>query len=203
MAVQHNMRKNILTVCFCLIMLLPLPVNASEKAANAQLLQAIKTGDSEQVRSLVKLQLPEMKYGNSNEMHPLMMAVREGNIEIVQILIDAGADVNIHGRGNNTPLLIACRSGNIEIVKTLLAARVDLHGRDGEGANALMWSARFGYSSIVELLLKHGANVNAQAENGTTALMLAAGPGRGRVVEMLVSAGADVKARDKAMNTTS
>lgn len=51
----------------------------------------------------------------------LMLAVSHGNIDMVQMLLDAGADINIQDEDGSTALMCAAEHGRIDIVKLLLA----------------------------------------------------------------------------------
>ncbi|KAF8456825.1 ankyrin repeat-containing domain protein, partial [Kalaharituber pfeilii] len=55
----------------------------------------------------------------------LQGASSNGHIEIVNLLLAAGADVNVQGRYSDTALQGASSNGHIEIVKLLLAAGAD------------------------------------------------------------------------------
>lgn len=59
----------------------------------------------------------------------LMNAVRAGNAEIVKLLLDCGAKVNIVSRNSDSALNIAVENENIEIVKILLEAGADVNIR--------------------------------------------------------------------------
>ena len=74
---------------------------------------------------------------------PLMVAVKAGNIEMAQLLIAAGADVNAHNeaRIGNTALRLAATSGNSEMVKLLLDARANPLIPGWMGIDALRQSA--------------------------------------------------------------
>lgn len=50
-----------------------------------------------------------------------MLAVSHGNIDMVQMLLDAGADINIQDEDGSTALMCAAEHGRIDIVKLLLA----------------------------------------------------------------------------------
>lgn len=51
----------------------------------------------------------------------LMLAVSHGNLDMVQMLIEAGADINIQDDDGSTSLMCAAEHGHIDIVKYLLA----------------------------------------------------------------------------------
>ena len=56
----------------------------------------------------------------------------------MQLLLNAGADVNICNNHDDTPLIIACRYGGSTIQKMLIAAGADVNYRDGNGVTPLM-----------------------------------------------------------------
>lgn len=50
-----------------------------------------------------------------------MLAVSHGNLEMVQMLLEAGADINIQDADGSTALMCAAEHGRIDIVKLLLS----------------------------------------------------------------------------------
>jgi ankyrin repeat protein len=50
----------------------------------------------------------------------LFWAIEKGDIELIQLLLNNEADVNIIGRGGRTPLKVARRYGNPEIIQFLI-----------------------------------------------------------------------------------
>jgi len=69
---------------------------------------------------------------------PLMLAVSRGNIGVVEMLLDAGCDINFLDDEGSTALMCACEHGNIHIVKALLAnPECDATIEDNEGSTAL------------------------------------------------------------------
>jgi len=51
---------------------------------------------------------------------PLMTAAAHGHVDIVRMLIDAGADINRQTDGCSTALIVACHYGHVDCVHTLL-----------------------------------------------------------------------------------
>ncbi|KAL2825287.1 ankyrin repeat-containing domain protein [Aspergillus cavernicola] len=109
---------------------------------------------------------------------PLQAAVSGGYVEIVEMLIVKGADVNV---GN--PLHAAASGGYIDIVEMLIDERADVNT-----GNPLLAAARGGYTEIVEILIDEGAEVNVG-----NPLHAAASGGYIDIVEMLIDEGANVK----------
>jgi len=110
-----------------------------------------------------------IKYALQKEdgIHPLKVAVIEGNLSKAYSLIKKGKNVNFKDSQGNFLLHIACYSQN----------RTD-------------WA-------IVKLLIKNGADVNALNKDKETSLHIAAKNGRGHLLELLVGQGGNIFKRNK------
>ncbi|KAM0146728.1 hypothetical protein ACHAPG_010988 [Botrytis cinerea] len=125
---------------------------------------------------------------NTTAMH---YAAANGNIEIVRILIKAGASASISQSDNNynTPLDLAARKGHKEVVKLLLKNGAEMNGKS-VGANALQTAAGAGMKDMVQFLLNAGAEVNATSGIKGDALQSASSEGRVEIVKLLLENGA-------------
>ncbi len=94
-------------------------------------------------------------------MSALTAAVRNGNREMVMLLIAHGADVNKADYFYFRPLNYATYM-NRDVIELLLA-----NGADVNAGMPLHTAVLRGDEVIVELLLAHGADVNARSANGT------------------------------------
>ncbi|XP_033732060.1 transient receptor potential cation channel subfamily A member 1-like [Pecten maximus] len=90
---------------------------------------------------------------------PIVMASALGNNEIVKVLIDNGADVNITIRGGETPLHHAAKEGHLDVVQTLLDRNADLIAQDEKGERSLTLAAQNGHADVVRYLLGCGADM--------------------------------------------
>ncbi len=68
---------------------------------------------------------------------PLLLAAEDGDIEIIEELIELGADANIKDDNGKTALMDAAHEGDIDVVETLLEAGVDVSLTDRSGFSAL------------------------------------------------------------------
>ena len=100
----------------------------------------------------------------------LLEASKKGHVEIVEMLLNNGVDVNAKGNGNDTALYLASKYGHVEIVEMLLENGANVNEKNQDGWTALHQASLRGEIEILEMLLENGANVNAQNDEGKTAL---------------------------------
>ena len=112
----------------------------------------------------------------------LRLASYNGHVEVVKLLLAAGADVHAD---NDHVLRWASDNGRVEVVKLLLAVGADVHAEDDF---ALRRASRYGHVEVVKLLLAAGADVHAKDDY---ALRWASKYGQVEVVKLLLAAGAD------------
>jgi ankyrin repeat protein len=117
--------------------------------------------------------------------------------EMVEFLLNAGADPNVCSRKKSSPaLFVASTKGHIAVVELLLEAGADPNIPGEVGYSALQEASRQGHETVVRLLLDAGADVNAQDSIGT-AIYVASLGGHAAVVKQLLEAGADFRIRAK------
>lgn len=121
--------------------------------------------------------------------------------EIVQVLLQHGANVQARDAYGMTPLMRAISTGDEGIVQTLLKADSPLDAADSTGRLPLMLAAHVGDLRIVSDLVNHGAFINPQDEAGKTALHYAAANGNEEVIRVLLDKNADINRQDKEGNT--
>lgn len=124
------------------------------------------------------------------------------NIDIIKLLVQAGANVNKQNRAGATPLLLAAgKTENPEVINILIKAGANANYwlRDDDSEISPLKSAAFDNPNpeIVKALVKGGADVNKKDEKGFTALHYAASENNYKVVEALIEAGANIMARAK------
>lgn len=132
----------------------------------------------------------------------LMMATYNHHIELVQLLIEAGADVNQQDDLKNTPYLYAAAEGYTELLE-LMNGKVNPYITNRYGASGLISACERGSVDAVEWILKHTASDVDHINNlGWTALLEAIilGDGSGnyqQIIKLLLDAGANANIADK------
>lgn len=128
---------------------------------------------------------------------PLHVSVQSGNLEAVQIALDAGYDINESDVSGTTPIHLAIMGGHYEIFELLLQKKADLELPDGLGAKALHLAAQFDTDGkFIRKLLELGLPVNDRADVGFAgrAPLYYAYIGSNLVgMELLLDAGADTE----------
>ena len=151
----------------------------------SELLQAIENDDAPKVREILSSGVNVNSENDGGEF-PLETACWRGNKEIVELLIENGANANYADEGEfRTALMMASRHGHAEIVRLLLKHGADVNAEDDYNATALTNAADFGHLEVVRLLLEHGANPNVREERDKTAVELAEEGGHFEVAEFI------------------
>lgn len=105
----------------------------------------------------------------------LLDFVFEGNIELVKLLLEIGADINIsdtYDNFNYTPLMWAIASNHNNIIKLLIDKGADVNKTGKYNETPLMKAVRMKNTYAVKLLLKNGANINLKNSFNNSALDL-------------------------------
>lgn len=123
---------------------------------------------------------------------PLHWAVQEGFIEAAEMLIAAGADLNIKDDCGCSPLYKAVGENHVEIAKLLIEKGADVDARDDENDIPLSIACAYGKSEMADLLIRSGADVNAANDDGNTPIVYAVIYGHCDIVERLIEEGADI-----------
>lgn len=105
----------------------------------------------------------------------LCLAARAGDRNIVEILLKAGASVNLQALDRGSSALIDCASGkHSDIMAELLAAGADVNLKSKDGQSALIIAVGLNDEASVEILLKAGANPDEPDSLGASARRYAA-----------------------------
>ena len=115
--------------------------------------------------------------------------------EVVELLLNKGANVNYQGGYFGNALQAASHAGNIPVVRLLLCRGANVNAQGGKLGNALQAASSMGHSDLVKLLLDKGADVNAQGGHFGSALQAAAFCGSILQTLLLLDHGADIDAK--------
>ncbi len=182
------------------VLALCLFANTYAAEPGGRLIAAVKAGDREAVRTLLK-QPAAVKDTERDGTTALHYAVRADDVETMRMLLRAGADVNSATREGITPLALAAVNGSLVSTRILLEAGANANAVLPEGETVLMTAARTGKPDVVKALLDHGADLKAREHwFGETALMWAAAEDHVDTIKVLVERGADVNERSRLLD---
>ena len=125
---------------------------------------------------------------------PLMLAAEAGDLPLVKLLLEEGADVNMERFYRFTALHLAAGNGHTSVVRVLVdVPGINLDIPSMRGDTPLIEAAASGYTNIVQVLVDAGANVNFNYQKsarayfaGQTPLMIAAEHGLTDIVKILL-----------------
>ncbi len=167
-----------------------------------ELANAIAEEDVDRVRELIANGADvNEKEDKETRLTPIFIAVETGDVEIVQILLDAGAKVTARTRDKQTPLMRLDEDASAELVDLLIKHGVSLDAADEDGDTALIRAAEFAPAAVIKALIRAGADVNAVNKAGQTALMNAAYADDVEAVKSLLEAGAKADLKNRSGET--
>ena len=155
-------------------------------------------GRTETVRYLVSLPDVDVSHKDVDGNTALLLATAEKHADVVEVLIDAGADIEATDEDGCSPLLLASKRGARDVVKMLVKAGARTCATNNRGDTCLALAAVPGRTETVRTLLcMPGVDLYQSNNTGTTSLHCAGGKTRADVVKVLIDAGAGIEAKDR------
>lgn len=124
---------------------------------------------------------------------PIVVACENENIELIQLLINKGADVNISKHLAGTPLIKACKMDHIGVVELLLQNGANVSLIDFDGKTPLREARTKTHFTIIKQLIDKGF------ENGDKTLSSACYEGDLNAVKKFINAGSEVNLKDNVI----
>lgn len=147
---------------------------------------------------------------DENNRFPLVIAARNGNAEVVDFLLELGADPSVRGVvefdndniQGTPPLWAASAAGHLNIVKLLVEkGKANVNQATNTQSTPLRGACYDGHLDIVRYLLDNGADPHIPNRHGHTCLMIAAYRNKTEVVKLLLTTGIDVNDTTERGNT--
>ncbi|XP_071498180.1 ankyrin repeat and SAM domain-containing protein 3-like [Diadema antillarum] len=148
---------------------------------------AASIGQYDCVREYITSGDVDINKQNRGSWTALMYACYIGHDTIVNLLLDAGAKVDVQSEKGTTALMMAASCGNESVAYFLLQQGAELEVVDLRGWTALFYATYTGHQRMVHFLLENNAQVNATEPSlGITPLMMAAAEGHEIIVNLLL-----------------
>ncbi|NWI70283.1 CSKI2 protein, partial [Todus mexicanus] len=164
-----------------------------------ELIQAVKNGDVASVQKLVaKIKASKSKllgsakrlnvnYQDADGFSALHHAALGGSLDLISLLLEAQATVDIKDSNGMRPLHYAAWQGRVEPVRVLLRAAASVNMASLDGQIPLHLSAQYGHYEVSEMLLQHQSNPCLINKAKKTPLDLACEFGRLKVAQLLLN----------------
>ena len=131
----------------------------------------------------------------------LFTASKNGQIDIVHLLLECGHDVDERDSIRQTALAVASKHGKLKVVELLIKQGANVNSRDIDGQTPLHSAIEGGTFDVVQLLLDHHADLNALERNRSTPLDFASFYGHFEIAVLLLKRGADSSVRNACGRT--
>ncbi|XP_010001031.1 PREDICTED: caskin-2 [Chaetura pelagica] len=164
-----------------------------------ELIQAVKNRDVPSVQKLVaKIKASKSKllgsakrlnvnYQDADGFSALHHAALGGSLDLISLLLEAQATVDIKDSNGMRPLHYAAWQGRVEPVRALLRAAASVNMASLDGQIPLHLSAQYGHYEVSEMLLQHQSNPCLINKAKKTPLDLACEFGRLKVAQLLLN----------------
>ncbi|MBU2651492.1 MAG: ankyrin repeat domain-containing protein [Bacteroidetes bacterium] len=147
-------------------------------------------GDLLKVKSLVENNPNLLEFTNDNYNSCIHYGARTGFVEIIEFLIQKGADVNSENIAQETPLHFAAAFGHPDAIIVLLKNGANINAKNYEGSTPLHYAVQFADMQSIEPLVENGTDVNARNILDYTPLDYACAFHKEDVIKYLKSYGA-------------
>jgi ankyrin repeat protein len=166
---------------------------------------ACQDGSAALVAKLLQLH-PDLDAWDGAEFTPLLNAAEAGRVDLLKLLIAAGADLKAVQKNGRNALHLAAGAANPEAVRFLLEQKLQVNalsnsGDTAHGGTPLHLAVMDKKLGAARILLDHGAPPNARDQYQNSPLMLAATVGSVEMVRLLLDHRALVKGADAQGNT--
>ena len=165
----------LLRLCYLLHRVIPRMFHSSAPRAPAtsSLEQAISRARADTIKSLIE-QGVDINARNIRGHAPIHLATAKGNREVVLILLETGAEVNVVGTNSGcTALHYAASLGHVDLCELLVRYGADTNAQTARLETPLHLAVAKGHREVVAILLKYSARLDIRDKNGLTPLQQA------------------------------
>jgi ankyrin repeat protein len=177
------------------ILLLAIALTSARSTSAQDIFELAEEGRLDEVRTFVSKD-PQLVHTTDNRGYtPLHLATYNGQTEVAEFLLSAGAETDVQSASGSTPMHGAAYYGHPDALRVLIehGAQVDIV--NAGGFTPLMSACAAGHPEIATLLLANGADANAEGDGSQTALIQAVQSGNAELTRLLLEHGADANAQ--------
>ena len=157
-------------------------VNTLDPTGQPGLIDAIREPSPKVASLLASAPKIDLNLLNIKGESPLMLASLKGQLELADLMIKKGADVNKTGW---TPLHYAASTGQVAVIRLLIENHAYIDAESPNGSTPLMLASMYGTAEAVKLLLDEGADPSLKNQQGLTAVQFAERASRPDAAELI------------------
>ncbi len=171
---------------------------------NSPEFQLIQTIESENPLNFKKIKNIFRKHSDININYvdrlgqtAFIVAVKKGQIDIAQFLLEQGAHLNlapVRDQTQHSALLLALDKGHENMAQWLIENKADIHDRNKQNESPLIIAIHKGYGKIVQQLIENQVNLEERNACQDTALIYAIQESHSFIVQLLINNHANVNA---------
>jgi hypothetical protein len=180
------------TVFFTGLVILVVTIGASAETV----VERAKNGDLAAVKSILTQDPSKLNATDEDNYTPLHWACMRAHWDVVEYLIEKGADLNVIGGDGGAPLNWAAHHDNVKIIKLMIAKGSKLNVQNQWGMTELHTAIWRGCIHVVEYLLDHGSDPAIKTKEGWTAMHYAFRSGHDNIIDLLKTKGVSLKVQD-------
>ena len=163
-----------------------------------EIFDAARNGEVEKIRQLLDNDKNLLNSKDQSGKTPLHFASQYGHFDMVKILIERGAEVNVENNNGETPLHYASAYGQENVAEFLISNGAELEYRSWRHGDTPAHAAAIGgHVEMVSFLDQKGARLDVLNDFGETPLHYAADFGHIKVVEYLIAEGQEINSKNK------
>ncbi len=125
----------------------------------------------------------------------LAVAVADGAVKKIRVLVSDGADVNAEGNDGESHLMVAIDFKQPESIATLLELGADPNFQYSRRKSVMNWATNQSSVEVLKMLLDSGGDPDTGSDRRSALIVSAAMNGSFPKVKMLIEAGADLNGR--------
>ncbi|XP_046326546.2 ankyrin repeat domain-containing protein 50-like [Haliotis rufescens] len=163
---------------------------------------ACTNGNLSWVRRILAEGTVDINSRGSNNETPILKAAWQGHHQVVELLVERGADLSVVDVVGDNILHRACDGGHLDIMKLVLTYTTGcVNGKGYCGKTPLMTAVGSGCREMVELLVSKGADVSLVDNRGDNILHLACDGGHYEIMKYVLSQPIDINSRGRKGRT--
>ncbi|WP_375316785.1 ankyrin repeat domain-containing protein [Spiroplasma endosymbiont of Virgichneumon dumeticola] len=137
----------------------------------------------------------------ADDVSTIEMLIEKNNHEILQLLTDSGADVNIRDKNYKVPLYIAIETNNIKLIQLLIDNGADITNNN---ALLLVITAMISTPTVLKLLLNNGVdlNISSDLDNDVSLLHTVVTYKKNNFIKLLIEKVMNINSKDNKFGHT-